>query len=254
MAKNMPKNAIKPLKRQAFWFGCPVNELFFFIFTKKITTFASLLKIPCDGRLGSIILILSNTNNKKMKTFQLEGAKRDATGKKAAKAYRKESLVPCVLYGGEEVIHFTTSKEGIRKLIYTPEVFIVELSIEGKKSTAILKDSQYHPVTDELLHADFLQIFEDKPVIMEIPIVLEGLAEGVKAGGKLSLEMRKLKVKGLYKNFPEKLIINIEDLGLGKTVQVGKLSFENLEILNAKDNVVAAVKLTRAARGAAAKG
>ncbi|MDR0413348.1 MAG: 50S ribosomal protein L25/general stress protein Ctc [Dysgonamonadaceae bacterium] len=188
-----------------------------------------------------------------MKTFQLEGSKRDSVGKKAAKAYRKELLVPCVLYGGEEVVHFTVAKEGIRKLIYTPEVQLVDLSVEGKAYKAILKDSQYHPVSDDLLHVDFLQIFEDKPVVIEIPVVLEGLAEGVKAGGKLSLEMRKLKVKGFYKNFPEKLTINVEALGLGKTIQVGELAFENLELLNAKDNVVVAVKLTRAARGAATK-
>ncbi|MDL2223844.1 50S ribosomal protein L25/general stress protein Ctc [Bacteroidales bacterium OttesenSCG-928-M06] len=188
-----------------------------------------------------------------MKTFQLDGTKRNSIGKKAAKAYRKESLVPCVLYGGEEVVHFTVPREGVRKLIYTPEVFVVNLTIEGKSCTAILKDSQYHPVTDELLHADFQQIFENKPVMFEIPVVLEGLAEGVRAGGKLSLEMRKLKVKGLYKDFPEKLKIDITNLGLGKTIQVGSLSFDNLELLNSKDNVVAAVKLTRAARGAAAK-
>jgi len=189
-----------------------------------------------------------------MKTFELTGSKRESTGKKAAKIYRKESLVPCVLYGGKEVVHFTVTKEGIRKLIYTPEVHIVNLIVEGKKYTAILKDSQYHPVSDELLHADFLQISEDKPVILEIPIVLEGLAQGVKDGGKLSMEMRKLKVKGLYKDFPEKLTINIENLGLGKTIQVGNLNFDKLELLNAKDNVVAAVKLTRAARGLATKG
>jgi large subunit ribosomal protein L25 len=188
-----------------------------------------------------------------MKTFELTGSKREGTGKKAAKAYRKESLVPGVLYGGEEVIHFTVTKEGIRKLIYTPEVQIVDLTIDDKAVKAILKDTQYHPVSDELLHVDFQQIFEDKPVTLEIPVVLEGLAQGVKDGGKLSLEIRKLKVRGLYKNFPEKLAINIEDLGLGKTVQVGALQFENLELLNAKDNVVAAVKLTRAARGAATK-
>ncbi|MDR0427775.1 MAG: 50S ribosomal protein L25, partial [Dysgonamonadaceae bacterium] len=134
-----------------------------------------------------------------------------------------------------------------------PEVFIVSLSIDGETCTAILKDAQFHPVSDELLHADFLQVFENKPVAFEIPVTLEGLAEGVKAGGKLSLEMRKLKVKGLYKNFPEKLTIDITNLGLGKTIQVGTLSFDNLELLNSKDNVVCAVKLTRAARGAAAK-
>jgi len=184
-----------------------------------------------------------------MKVFELTGSKRESTGKKAAKAYRKESLVPCVLYGGSEVVHFTVTKEGIRKLIYTPEVHTVDLSINGKKYTAILKDMQTHPVSDELIHADFLEIFKDKPVVMEIPIVLEGLAQGVKEGGKLSMEMRKLKVKGLYKDFPEKLVVNIENLGLGKTIQVGNLNFKNLELLNAKDNVVASVKSTRAAKG-----
>ena len=189
-----------------------------------------------------------------MKTFNLTGSKRESTGKKAAKAYRKESLLPCVLYGGDEVVHFTVAKESIRKLIYTPDVHIVVLSIEKEKYTAILKDSQFHPVSDELLHVDFLQIFEERPVVLEIPVVLEGLAQGVKDGGKLSMNIRKLKVKGLYKNFPEKLVINIENLGLGKTIQVGNLNFDNLELLNAKDTVVAAVRLTRAARGLASKG
>jgi len=189
-----------------------------------------------------------------MKTFDLTGSKRESIGKKAAKAYRKEALVPCVLYGGNEVVNFTVAKENIRKLINNPEVFIVNLSIDGKKYAAILKDTQFHPVSDELLHADFLQVFEDKPVVLEIPIALEGLAQGVKDGGKLSMDIRKLKVKGLYTDFPEKLIINIENLGLGKTIQVGNLNFDKLELLNAKDNVVAAVRLTRAARGLASKG
>jgi len=186
-----------------------------------------------------------------MKSFELTGSKRESTGKKAAKAYRKDSLIPCVLYGGKEVVHFTVTKEGIRKLVYTPEVHIVNLTIEGKKFTAILKDMQTHPVSDELIHADFLEIFKDKPVVIDIPIVLEGLAQGVKEGGKLSMEMRKLKVKGLYKDFPEKIIVNVENLGLGKTIQVGNLDFKNLELLNAKDNVVASVKSTRAAKGMA---
>ena len=187
-----------------------------------------------------------------MKTFQVEGSKRELIGKKATKNYRKESLVPCVLYGGEEVIHFNVTKECVRKLIHTPEIYLVDLTIEGKAAKAILKETQFHPVSDELLHIDFQQIFDKKPVVIEIPVVLEGLAEGVKAGGKLSLEMRKLRVKGLYKNLPEKLLINVEKLGLGKTIQIGELHFDNLELLNAKDNVVVAVKLTRAARGAAA--
>jgi large subunit ribosomal protein L25 len=187
-----------------------------------------------------------------MKTFQLEGSQREQTGKKAAKAYRKESLVPCVLYGGEKVIHFVVGKESVRKLVYTPEIHIVELSVGGQATKAIVKDMQFHPVSDELLHIDFLEIFEDRPVTIEIPVELKGLAEGVKAGGKLSMEMRKLRVRGLYKNFPERLVIHIEHLGLGKTIQIGDLHFDNLELLNAKDNVVAAIKLTRAARGSAA--
>ncbi|BAG83395.1 MAG: 50S ribosomal protein L25/general stress protein Ctc [Candidatus Azobacteroides pseudotrichonymphae] len=184
-----------------------------------------------------------------MKTFQLKGFRRDFLGKKAVKAYRKESLIPCVLYGGNEnVIHFNVFRENLRKLVYTPDVFIVNLCIEEKLYLSILKEIQFHPVNDEILHVDFLRIFKNKPVIIEIPVVLEGLAEGIKAGGKLCSEMRKLKVKGFYKDFPERLVINVENLELGKTIQVGKLSFDNLELLNAKDNVVASVKLTRTAR------
>lgn len=187
-----------------------------------------------------------------MKTLELTGSLRKELGKKATKAARNENTVPCVLYGGSENLHFQIKNSEIRKLIYTPNVYLVNLAIEGKKITAILKDSQFHPVKDELLHADFLEVTADKPIVIQIPVQLEGLAEGVKAGGKLSLEKRKLKVKGLYKDVPEKLHINIETLGLGKTIQVGQLSFDNLELLDAKNAVVCAVKLTRAARGAAA--
>ena len=187
-----------------------------------------------------------------MKTFQLSGQSRTDLGKKASAAFRKESKVPAILYGGEAPVAFTVEKEGIRNLIYTPDIFLVELSIDGKTCNAILQDIQFHPVTDQVLHLDFLQVFPEKAIIFEVPVKLEGLAEGVKQGGKLSLEMRKLRVKALYSNIPERLTINVSDLGLGKTVQVGALAFENLELLNAKNAVVCAVKLTRAARGAKA--
>ena len=187
-----------------------------------------------------------------MKTFQLAGAVRTETGKKAGKALRKADLIPAVMYGGEEVIQFTVTTDSVRKLIYTPEVYIVELTIGEKTTMAIVKELQFHPVSDILLHVDFLEVFADKPVVIEIPVALEGHSEGVKAGGRLSLEMRKLKVKALYSTLPEKLMVNIDHLELGKTIQVGSLSFEGLEILNAKNAVVCAVKLTRAARGAAA--
>jgi len=187
-----------------------------------------------------------------MKTFDLKGTVRTDLGKKATKADRVSEKVPCVLYGGGENIHFTTTISDIRKLIYTPEVFIVDLDIDGKKSKSIVKALQFHPVSDKVLHIDFLAVSKDKPVVVELPIKLEGLAEGVKAGGKLSLEMRKLKVKGLYTQIPENIVIDVTALGLGKSIQVAKVSVDKLEILNNKNSVVAQVKLTRAARGAAA--
>ena len=187
-----------------------------------------------------------------MKTFELKGTVRAELGKKATKAVRVAETVPCVLYGGAENTHFTTTIGDIRKLIYTPEVYVVNLDIDGKKTKAIMKALQFHPVSDKVLHIDFLQLAEDKPVVVELPVKLEGLAEGVKAGGKLSLEMRKLKVKGLYTQFPENIFINVSELGLGKSIQVAKVSVKGLEILNNKNAVVAQVKLTRAARGAAA--
>ena len=197
---------------------------------------------------------MSNTKNKtkKMKTFELKGTVRNELGKKVSKAERQNGSVPCVLYGGKENLHFTSTVADLRKLIYSPDVYVVELDVDGKKSKAVLKDLQFHPVSDVVLHIDFLEINDLKPVVAEIPVKLEGLAEGVKAGGKLSLEMRKLKVKGIYKNIPESIVLDVTNLGLGKSIQVGHLKAENIEFLNAKNAVVAQVKLTRAARGAAA--
>ncbi|MDD5185479.1 MAG: 50S ribosomal protein L25/general stress protein Ctc [Paludibacter sp.] len=187
-----------------------------------------------------------------MKTFDLNGTVRTDLGKKATKADRVAENVPCVLYGVSDNVHFTATKSDLRKLIYTPEVYVVNLNVDGKKSKAIMKALQFHPVTDNVLHIDFLELTETKPVVVELPVKLEGLAEGVKAGGKLSLEMRKLKVKGIYTQIPENIVINVTELGLGKSIQVAKVSVGKLEILNAKNAVVAQVKLTRAARGAAA--
>lgn len=193
-----------------------------------------------------------------MKTFQLEGksreiAERSADQKRALKAMRKNSEIPAVLYGGENVVHFTVAANAVRNLVYTPEIYVVELTIDGVKRMAIMKELQFHPVSDALLHLDFLEVFPEKPIVMEVPVVLEGHAEGVKAGGKLQLQMRKLKVKAVYSEIPERLVINVDHLGLGKTMQVGDIHFEGLEIMNAKNAVVCAVQLTRAARGAQAK-
>ena len=193
-----------------------------------------------------------------MKTFQLEGktreiADRPADQKRALKAMRKNDEIPAVLYGGEEVIHFTVTNAAVRNLVYTPDIYAVELNIDGNKKMVVMKDIQFHPVSDAILHIDFLEVFPNKPIVMEVPVVLEGHAEGVKAGGKLQLQMRKLKVKAVYTEIPERLTINVDHLGLGKTMQVGDIHFEGLEIMNAKNAVVCAVQLTRAARGAQAK-
>ena len=187
-----------------------------------------------------------------MKSFEISGSLRNEFGKKGSKAIRKTDSVPCVLYGQGENLHFTVTNDSLRNLVYSPDIYLVNLDIEGKKVKAIMKDIQFHPVKDNTLHIDFYQIDEAKPIVMEVPVALEGLAEGVKAGGKLTLQMRKIKVKALFNNIPEKLVINVSSLGLGKTIQVGQLSFENLELLTAKEAVVCAVKLTRVARGLAA--
>ena len=193
-----------------------------------------------------------------MKSIEVKGtartiAERSSEQARALKAIRKNNGVPCVLYGAGENVHFTVPAEGLRNLVYTPDIYAVELTIDGEKKTVVMKDIQFHPVTDAILHIDFLEVCDTKPIVMEVPVVLEGHAEGVKAGGKLQLQMRKLKVKAVYTEIPERLVINVDHLGLGKTMQVGEIHFEGLEIMNAKNAVVCAVQLTRAARGAQAK-
>lgn len=212
-----------------------------------------------------------------MKTFKLQAQPRTELGKKATKALREQNLIPVVLNGGkvfdlpfagtlkpgEKIVEIgngkglittdlTVTNEAVRKLVYTPDIFAIELDVNGEKHMAVLKDIQFHPVKDSILHIDLLEVNDTKPVAVEVPVKLEGHAEGVKAGGKLSLSMKKLRVKAIYTNIPERLVINVDSLGLGKSLQVGDLHFENIELLNAKNAVVCAVQLTRAARGAAA--
>ena len=194
-----------------------------------------------------------------MKSIEIKGSLRTDLGKKATRELRKDNGVPCVLYGVKKdenglpvATHFTVPVDGLRNLVYTPNIYSVNLDIDGTVVTAIMKDIQFHPVKDTILHVDFLQVEENKPIVMEVPVQLEGLAEGVRAGGKLALQLRKLKVKASYTAIPERLVIDVTPLGLGKTIKVGELNYEGLELINAKEAVVCAVKLTRAARGAAA--
>lgn len=213
-----------------------------------------------------------------MKKFQLSAEPRTELGKKAVKALRAEGKIPAVLNGGKivDLPYSGTLKEGekiveidskrgiittdivvkaedVRKLIYSPDIFEIDLDIKGDKRIAVMKELQFQPVKDTVLHIDFLEVGPEKPIVMEVPVLIDGHAEGVKAGGKLTLSMRKLKVKALYNQIPERLVVNVDKLSLGKSLAVGDLHFEGLELLNAKNAVVCAVQLTRAARGAAAK-
>ncbi len=186
-----------------------------------------------------------------MKSIELKGVVRESIGKKNSKKLRREDKVPCVLYGGEQNVHFAVNSNSLRDLVYTPNVYLVDLEIDGKSYKAIVKDLQFHPVSDAILHMDFLEIFEDKAVEISIPVSLQGLAAGVKAGGKLQTLNRKLKVRALPSFLPDNLEIDVTNLALGKSIKVGDVSFENIEILNDNNTVIASVKLTRAAKGMA---
>jgi large subunit ribosomal protein L25 len=194
-----------------------------------------------------------------MKSLSITGSARTEVGKKSTNELRKQGLVPCCLYGekkdenGNPVsFAFSVTVESLRKLVYTPDIHVVDLTIDGNTVKAVMKDIQFHPVKDNILHVDFYEVTETKPIIMAVPVKLEGLAEGVRAGGKLVQLQRTLKVKAAYNAIPEKLFIDVTSLGLGKSIKVGELSFEGLEIATAKEALVCAVKATRASAAAAA--
>ncbi len=194
-----------------------------------------------------------------MKQISITGSLRTDVGKKAAKKIRNNGEVPCVIYGEKKdengnpvAIHFVVSEKQINKLIYTPHIYLVDINIDGEDHKGILKEVQFHPVKDNVLHVDFFEVHAEKPIVMGVPIAPEGLAEGVRAGGRLMTMVRKLNVRALYSDIPEKLVINVAHLGLGKSVKVGDLSFDKLELVTPKDVIVCTVKMTRAAMGAAA--
>lgn len=194
-----------------------------------------------------------------MREISLNGQKRTETGKKASKMLRKEGLIPCNIYGEKkdanglpEAFAFVVPMSELRKAVYTPHVYVVNLNIEGTEHKAIIKELQFHPTTDAVLHADFYEINETKPITIGIPVNLTGHAQGVRDGGKLQLQIRKINVTAPYKNIPEKLDIDVTELELGKSIKVGSLSFEGLEIATSKEVIVCSVRATRASRSAAA--
>lgn len=187
-----------------------------------------------------------------MKTLAIQAVARAEYGKKATKSVRREGMIPCVLYGAGENVAFSIDEKAVKPLIYTPNSYIVEIDIEGKVEKAVLREVQFHPIREQILHIDFYRVQEDKPVSIAIPVRLTGNAEGVKVGGKLALSARKLVVKGMLENLPDELTIDVTPLKVGQTIFVGDLQFEGLQFVSPATQAVCAVRVTRASRGAAA--
>lgn len=188
-----------------------------------------------------------------MKTIELNGSLRTEGGKKSSKNYRKNEQVPAVLYGGDINLMFVVNARDLKDIIYTPHVHIVNLNIDGKTYESVVKDVQFHPVSDKVLHMDFLQISDDKKVTVSLPVILKGQAEGAKQGGKVIMITRKLRAYGFPQELPDALEVDVTNLGLGKSIMVGDLNFKGVELKEIKSTVVTTVQLTRAAKGQTAE-
>ena len=189
-----------------------------------------------------------------MKSIDIKGVSREGLGKKATRELRKANSIPCVLYGVEKNAEglpvaksFSVITEEVRNLVYSPDIFVVNLTIDGTTVKAILKDIQFHPVKDNILHMDFYQVTENKPIVMNVPVKLTGLAAGVKAGGRLEQILRRVKVKALYTQMPEKIELDVTPLSIGKTIKIGDVNIEGLELVNPKEAVICGVMTTRSA-------
>jgi large subunit ribosomal protein L25 len=182
-----------------------------------------------------------------MKTIEIKGSLRKDLGKKSSKKSRKAGNVPCVIYGKEVNVHFEAHENSFKNLVYTHHAHLVKLDLDGQIFNTVLHDLQFHPVTDKMIHADFIQIFENKPVIIDIPVTVTGDAAGVKAGGKLIVKRRHLKVKGLAENLPEDLVIDVTNLQINHSIKVGELLFDKIELLDPKITTVVSVATSRVA-------
>ena len=181
-----------------------------------------------------------------MKTVSLSGSLRANVGKVDATAVRAKGHVPCVIYGAGEQIHFSSDIRDFKNIIFTPETNLVEVNVDGKKYKTVLQEAQYHKLNDKLIHADFLMVTDDKPVSVKLPVKAVGQSEGVKAGGKLTLKLRKLKVRGLISKLPESIDLNIDKLGIGKSISVGDINIDGITVLHPKNISVISVDTTRA--------
>ena len=189
-----------------------------------------------------------------MKTIEIKGSVRTELGKKSSKKIRKEGSVPCVIYSKEQNLHFYAPELAFKNLVYTHEAHLVHLNLDNKIYKAVLKDVQFHPVSDRIIHADFMEVFEDKPVVITIPVTVTGDSVGVMAGGKLSIRRRSLKVKGLPNDLPEHLEIDITRLKIHDTVKVGDLSYSKIELLDPKKLMILTIATSRVAQKSETEG
>lgn len=180
-----------------------------------------------------------------MKTVTLSGSLRANVGKTDANALRAKGMVPCVIYGGKGQIHFYADTRAFKDVIFTPDTNLVNITVDGKSYNAVLQEAQYHKINDRLIHADFLEVADNKPVIVQIPVKTIGMAEGVKDGGRLNIKMRKLRVKGLISKLPARIELNIEKLTIGKSIAVGDIKIDGVTILHPKNISVVSVQITR---------
>jgi large subunit ribosomal protein L25 len=195
-----------------------------------------------------MITLSSTITFRQMKTIEIKGSFRTELGKKSSKELRKSGNVPCVIYGKEKNIHFFAHENSFKNLVYTPSAHLVKLNIDDKEYKAVLKDMQFHPVKDNILHADFIEIHDNKPVVINIPIKVSGDSVGIIAGGKLSIKRRTLKVKGLADDLPEALPINITELKIHEGIKVGELSYDKIELLDPKKSMVLTIATSRVAQ------
>lgn len=180
-----------------------------------------------------------------MKTVKLSGSPRENVGKKDSKAQRKEGKVPCVIYGGEKQIHFSVEERQFVPIVFTPEVMFIEIDLDGTVHKAILQDIQYHPVSDKIIHADFLELHDDKEIKLSVPVLRTGVSKGVLLGGKLTQRLRKLPVKALPGNMPENITLDITKLMIGSSIKVKDINIPNVTIMTNPYNTIISVKTAR---------
>ena len=186
-----------------------------------------------------------------MKSITIKGSERESVGKKATKAVRDAGMVPCVIYGGNQPVHFVADERAFKDLVYTPNAHTVVIELNGASYNVIMQDIQFHPVSDKILHIDFFQLSDDKEIVMEVPVKITGTSPGVLLGGVLRLNQRRLKVKALPKNLPDFVEANISELQMGNKLYVTKLETNNFKLMHPDNTVVCQVRISRAAMKAA---